>query len=141
MTPSFQACLGVHRLRLSVALGYGRGERSKPQPVEVELRIFFKDLPKSCEDEGEPFLCYDSLSTALQDLVSGREFRLIEYMGNELFKTVRANIVKQMGDEAAKRIHVWLKLHKCVPPVPYMLGGASMVLSDLPGGLTAADVA
>lgn len=141
MNTSFQACLGVHRLRLPVALGYGRGERSKPQPVEIEMRIFFKELPKSCVDEGEPFLCYDKLSSALQDTVAHREFRLIEYMANELFAEVRKNIVNQMGEEESKKMHVWLRLHKCIPPVPFMLGGASVVLSDLPGGITAADVA
>ncbi|MFO1242961.1 MAG: dihydroneopterin aldolase [Rickettsiales bacterium] len=139
METRFQACLGVHRLRLSTTLGYGRGERSKPQPVEIELRLFFKDMPLASIDEASPFLCYDKLSQCLQELVQNREFKLIEYMASVAMKEIRTSIIDQMGQEAAKNIFIWMKLHKCVPPVPYMLGGASIILSDLPQGLTAAD--
>lgn len=138
MKHTFKACLGVHRLRLSATLGYEAGEREKPQPVEIELRMFFSELPAAFRDESAPFICYDKLSTDILALVEGREFRLIEFMAQEVLTTVQKNIKKQMGKDG-KGIHVWLKLHKCVPPVPYMLDGASIVLSDFPEGMAAAD--
>lgn len=134
----FKLCLGVHRLRLSATLGYEAGEREKRQPVEIELRIFFNELPTACRDESAPFICYDKLSDAILKLVESREFRLIEFMANEILCVVQKNIEKQMGNDAGG-IHVWLRLHKCVPPVPYMLDGASITISDLPKGFTPAD--
>ena len=141
MTQHFMACLGVHRLRLAVALGYEAGEREKPQPVEIELRIFFSELPAACNDESAPFICYDKLSTAISELVQNREFRLIEFMAQQALGVVRKNISAQLGKDASKGIYIWLRLNKCIPPVPYMLGGASIIVSDLPNGISAADVA
>lgn len=127
----YSSCLSINRLRLSVKIGHQPGERIKAQPLEVEIRFYFPTLPAACFDDDGDFICYDEVCQAVQNLTKEKEFRLIEYLAMELHKTIRRNITKQ-GITRSDAIKIWLRLHKCVPPVPYMLDGASFTYTDLP---------
>lgn len=123
----YAAALGIHRLRLSVKLGLEEGERLKAQPVEIDVRFYFPKLPAACKTDEGDFLCYDDICAAITECVTRREFKLIEYLALEIFNLVRG----QVKDDTVK---IGIRLLKCVPPVPNMLGGASFTYSDLPPG-------
>lgn len=128
----YPSILTINRLRLSVNLGAGVAEREKPQPLEVDLRFYFPDPPAcTADDSRDDFICYDQICQAILDFTGKDEFRLIEYLGTQIHAVVRKDLLRQAGAQA-EAIKVWVKLHKCVPPVPYMLGGAEYIYSDLP---------
>lgn len=131
----YPTVLTIDRLRLSVRLGAEAGEREKPQPVEVEVRLYFPQHPPGAEaDESTDFICYDAICNAMMERVKGQEFRLIEYLTMALHETVRTELERELDKPQAVR--VWIRLCKCNPPVPYLLGGAAMTYSDLPADAT-----
>jgi dihydroneopterin aldolase len=136
----YNSCLSINRLRLSVHLGVGEGERSKPQPIEITARLYFPELPNACHNDNAVFICYDMICSALLEYAENKEFKLIEYLTLRLTEVIKASLQAQIG-EKANHAKLWIKLHKCIPPVPYMLDGASFIYSDLPESISAVDVA
>lgn len=137
MATHYTTMLSINQLRLSVNLGEHEGERKKAQPVDVDIHIFFPELPPACHDDGNGFLCYDKLSTEIIQFVAGKEFRLIEFLTMEIYAVVKAHITRAMGEAVGKDSRIKLKIHKCIPPVPHILNGTSFTYTDLPEGLHA----
>ncbi len=135
MTSRFSTALTINRLRLGVNLGEGAAEREKAQPVEVDIKLFFPEQPAACADDGQEFLCYDKLCTEIISYVETREFRLIEFLTMEIYALTKKHIANVMPGVNANDTCVWLRIHKCVPPVPAILGGTSFTYTDLPEGL------
>lgn len=130
--PHYASSFSINRLALEARLGIYDTERAAPQPVAVSLRLYFPEAPACAHDDHAGFIDYAALAAQLTDLVLQREFRLIEYMAQELFCAAR-QYVSGTGGDAVK---IWLKLTKCRPDVPYLVEGASFTLSDLPAGAT-----
>ncbi|GEM_PF-710420 len=129
----YQSILTINRLRLSVNLGAGEAERAKPQPLEVDIRLYFSKAPACTQDDSRnDFICYDQICTAIVEYTAKSEFRLIEYLATQLHALVRQDLNRQVGQAESESVKIWLRLHKCIPPVPYMLGGAEYIISDLP---------
>lgn len=127
------AVLSINALRLPVHLGVEASERERAQPVEVTAQLYFESLPECAEDdESDTFICYDVICSSLSNYVQGKEFRFIEYLCMDLYRVIRTHLEDQLGEEAAKAVKLWVKLHKCVAPVPYMTGGAHFIYSDFP---------
>lgn len=129
----YPAILQLNRLRLSVHLGASESERAQPQAVEVDIHFFLPELPDGAtDDHSEHYICYGTLSEALIGMVEGRSFRLVEYLAHQLYTKTREYLVTQYGASYADSIHIRVQLHKLMPPVPALLGGASFVYSDVP---------
>lgn len=121
---SYTSCLSINRIRLSARLGCEKEERATPQCVEVDVKLYYPALPvASMKDKGD-FACYDKLSRSIQKLCDEKEFRLIEFLGHEIYRKVRKDVPEE--------IKIQVKITKCSLPVSFVLGGASFSYSDLP---------
>lgn len=116
--------LNLHDIRLFARLGCTADERAVPQPVRIELSIFFAELPEAMHRDEAEFICYDKLTSILREVVEKGEYRLIEFLAGECFRAI--------GQQLEPGMQLWLKLTKCEPPVPEIHGGASVVCSDVP---------
>lgn len=125
-------CFAISRLQLAVHMGWEAPERRKPQPVEVDIRLYFPEKPACTSDDNGSFIDYDGLCNGIHKLVSDKEYRLIEYMAHSLHDFVRAYVDATGNPE----VRVWLALTKLLPPVPHLVGGATFVTSDLPADAT-----
>lgn len=125
-------CFAIGRLQLAVHMGWEVPERRKPQPVDVDIRLYFPSEPACMTNDNGPFIDYDGLCNGIHTIAASQEFRLIEYMANVVFKHVR-DYVDATGNA---EVRIWLSLTKAAPPVPHLMGGAAFVLSDLPYGAT-----
>lgn len=117
------SALTLHRLRFAARLGWSEAERSRPQPVELDIAIRFAEPPGAClTDELEQTVCYDALTSKIRDLLNQESFRLIEYMAQKVYQLIRQNLMR--GTE----IQVFVR--KVSPPIPEMQGGASFSYGD-----------
>lgn len=122
----------INRLQMESHLGVSEAERATPQPVAVSLRLYFPAMPACTADDHGVFIDYHALSDKMTHAIATREFRLIEYMAQELFAIARAYLDAQ----SARDVALWLKLTKLTPAVAHLQDGASFVLCDLPAGAT-----
>jgi len=90
--------------RLEVRLGCSAEERAEPQPVDLDLAVRFRELPKAC---------------------AGREFQLVERLAHELFGRLRALVPEDA--------ELWLRATKLRPPVTGLHGGVAFSLGDFGG--------
>ena len=121
-TLSLQTSLTIRDARLMVHLGHTDEERRVPQEISIDLQINFKSPPKACQsDELADTFCYDVLLTSMRDYVDGKEFRLIEKLGQELFDFV---VTKTDGPD-----HIQLRINKINPPMERVFGGVQFSLS------------
>lgn len=121
----------VDGLQFKAHLGYYDDERAKRQLVEVSLRFYFPEQPAWGADDHAKFIDYAKIVTLLGQAVEAGEFRLIEYMAQEVFDLTRS----YLNEHGGKELKLWLKLTKSKPPLaPEIKGGAAFILSDLPAG-------
>lgn len=127
---SAKAVLSIERLRLMVRLGEWEPERAEPQPIELTVHFYFHDLPSACQDDDGEFICYDKVATRLSQLVASKEFRLIEFLCMQAHGVIREEIVSALGEAAAAKVGVRIRLHKVQVPIPEMVGGAAFEFRD-----------
>jgi FolB domain-containing protein len=128
---AYHSILTINTLRLSVRLGIDAPEREKPQPVEVDVRFYFDQSPEcALDDTAQNFICYDQICSTILNYATQGEFRFLEYLTMQLHAVIRHDLKRQVGN-GSENVKVWIRLLKCVPPVPYMIGGAEYVYSDL----------
>jgi len=128
--------ISVNRLQVPAHVGFYTGERAKPQPVEICFRLYFPEAPLCSRDDNADFIDYGQLCKVLTDFVVSRDFKLVEFMGAELFRHLRADLDARGGQD----IKLWLRLNKIAAPVPGLIGGASFTHCDLPANATIATV-
>src|SRR5262249_5346767 len=119
-------------LRYQAHLGFYDDERAGLQPVEISLRLYFPGQPDWAGDDHAAFIDYARMVKLYKDAIEGKEFRLIEYMGQEMFALTRRFLDAHNGGE----VKLWMRLTKCAPPIEAVKGGASYIHSDLPPGAT-----
>lgn len=124
--------VSVNRLQVHAHLGFYTGERAKLQPIEVSFRLYYPEAPAHTADDEADFIDYGQLAKGLTDLIASRSFKLVEFMGAELFRHLRADL----DARGATHIRLWLKLNKVAAPLPGLIGGASYFECDLPPGAT-----
>ena len=73
-------------------------------------------------DRLEDTVCYDTLVCAIKEVVSAREFSLVEHLANEIFTSLR-NVV-----ESEHQLQVTVR--KVSPPIPEITKGAEFTVSD-----------
>jgi dihydroneopterin aldolase len=112
--------------RLDVRLGCSAEERAKPQAVDLDLAVRFRELPAACaSDRLEDTLCYAELIEAARAACVGREFQLVERLAHELFMCLRALVPADA--------ELWLRATKLHPPVDGLRGGVAFSLGDFAG--------
>ncbi len=126
----FQSCTALHDLRLQVHLGVGEEERAELQEISVELRCYYAQMPEA-DDEGA-YICYGALADAVRTLLEGKPYKLIETMGMDSLRVARSVAIEQLGEELAKQLAFWVRIHKLNPPVVQLQGGSSFTCSELP---------
>lgn len=98
MSVPLQAVLSLEKLILQVALGWTASERSVLQPVAVDIEIDFAKMPVACgSDELDSTICYDQLSQKINRHVSNKEFKLLEYLAQDIFELVCSCLSEQDG--------------------------------------------
>src|SRR5262245_32939076 len=105
----FPYCLSVDTIVLDVRLGCDPEERATPQRVHVDVRAYFSQLPAECKSDQGDFICYEKIGLKAVETVKGREFRLIEFLAQELFTSLRETVRAD-----AK---LWIKATKTQVPV------------------------
>ncbi len=115
--------LKVHALRLEVRLGCTPDERSRPQPVEWNLELSWKNLPMACEsDELSDTICYDELTQKIASVCAANEFKLLEHLAYRALQAIRP----QLKSLARVRVAV-RKLH---PPISTPNDGTSFEIAE-----------
>ncbi len=122
---------GIHRQIFSIHLGYYDGERAVPQPIAVDIRLYFGALPTCARTDKAPFIDYAILIEAIRTFIEGKEFSLIEHLAAEFFAIARSIMDAHCPSEDIK---LWVRVTKLKPPIQGLEGGASFVTSDLPAG-------
>ncbi len=126
--------LTIEHLEMQCHVGFYDEERGKCQKIAVSLRLYFPEAPICCEDDHAKFLDYGMLAEHLTEWAQAGEFRLIEYMGMQAFRRMRA----YLDAHGCANVMLWLKLTKCDTPVKNLRDGASFIHADLPPGSTTA---
>lgn len=120
---SLTSRLEIRTLHLDVHLGCTAEERSRPQDVDLDITVDFDQPPIGARsDRLEDTLCYAQVAAHLREVVAGREFNLVEHLGQCLFDEVRKLL------PAGARLR--LAAHKVNPPVDAIRGGVRFVLAD-----------
>ena len=116
--------LSINRLSADVHLGVDQEERQTPQKVVVDVRFYLPALLSSAERDDGDYICYHDISEKIYGLCTGRQYRLIEYLAQEIYRLVRRQV--------SKEVKIWIKLHKPRILLPYVEEGASFTYTDLP---------
>lgn len=124
--------VSVNRLQAHAHLGFYTGERAKLQPIEISFRMYYPEAPAHTKDDEAEFIDYGQLGKGLTDFIASRSFKLVEFMGAELFRQLRSDL----DARGAKQVRLWLKLNKVAAPLPGLIGGASYIETDLPPDAT-----
>lgn len=124
--------VSVNRLQVHAHLGFYTGERAKLQPIEICFRMYFPQAPVCSGNDEADFIDYGELCKVLTDYVASRDFKLIEFMGADLHRHLRAELDRRNG----QHIKLWLRLNKIAAPVAGLTGGASFTHCDLPADAT-----
>ncbi len=132
--PHYAHMVSVSRLQVHAHLGFYTGERANPQPVEISFRLYYPEAPEHTKDDEAQFIDYGQLSKGLTDLIAAKSFKLIEFMGAELYRHLRADL----DARGATQVRVWLQMNKIAAPLPGLIGGASYTHCDLEPGATVA---
>ena len=115
--------LTIRGVLLPIRLGCSADERLNPQPVEIDLTIRFETPPRGMvTDRLEDTVSYDALVNAIKEVVSDRDFLLIEHLANEILTSLRSIV----GSEHQLRVTV----RKVSPPIPEITKGAEFTVGD-----------
>ncbi len=122
--PSVLVCeLELRDLVLGIHLGCTEDERRRPQDVSFSIFFRFLKQPSACQtDRLEDTICYARVRDLLEQETRDREFQLIEYLGQEIFRRLKG----AFGDEAL----ICLQVHKLKPPVLNLRGGSLFRIGD-----------
>ncbi len=116
--------LAIHKLSADVHLGVGKEERQIPQKISIDIRFYLPQLmSSSVRDDGE-YICYHGISEKIYALCISKEYRLIEYLTQEVYRLVRK--------ETAEAVKIWIRLYKTRILLPYVENGTSYTYTDLP---------
>lgn len=122
---ALSSALKLQELRLMVHLGCSPEERKLEQEVRVSTELRFKTAPFGiASDELGDTINYALIAETYFAVAKRREFNLIENLAGELLLALR-DVVK---DQA----FVAISVHKVMPPIEGLIGGAVFRLGDFP---------
>ena len=117
--------LAINKVRLMVRLGCEADERAMPQPIDVDVALFFREPPPACQtDQLDKTICYADLCQLLDQTCEGKEFKLIENLAFCFYSKLK----DFLADSA--KIAIWVRVHKLHPPILQQTAGASFCYGD-----------
>ena len=115
--------LYIRDLSLMVHLGCEADERKLQQEVKVNLEFRFASAPKAIvTDDIQDTICYAKVSHDLKKYCTGKEFKLIEKMAEDLIHVARERVPPST--------QVGLIIHKVNPPIKEIKGGTAYRIAD-----------
>lgn len=115
----------LRRIELNVHLGVSEEERSKKQPVLIDLLFRFTQPPKAHHSDNiNDTYCYDTLLQQMIRETESREFCLIEHMATHIYHVVK----KYIADDSSRLLVSVTKDPKQY--IPQLTGGAECVFGD-----------
>ena len=118
-----QYILEIRDLVLPVHLGCEAEEREVPQEVAFSVAVRMPGRPQACvTDDLNDSICYAEISEVILKQVVGREFKLIEYLAQEVFQAIKA---MRTSDFLMR-----LEIHKLHPPVANLRGGSFFSIGE-----------
>ena len=113
--------LKIGGILLPIRIGCSADERLSPQPVEIDVTIRFETPPRGMvTDRLEDTVCYDGLVSAIKQVVTDREFSLVEYLAKEIFDSLRSIV------ESEHELRITVR--KVSPPIPEITKGAEFTV-------------
>jgi dihydroneopterin aldolase len=121
---SINAHLKINRLKLQVNLGWTDEERAAKQTVYVSYEIKFKEIPDAIiTDNLKDTVCYGEISDKISNFVEKNEFKLIEYLSQNIYKIIK--------ESTSKPILVVVEVAKPNAPVKNLEGEVSFKFGDI----------
>lgn len=87
---SISTLLKINQLKLSVCLGWGEKERARSQTILVTFAINMPAPKASRTDQLKDTICYDTLIKQIQAHVKHKEYRLIEFLSQDLYTLIKS---------------------------------------------------
>jgi dihydroneopterin aldolase len=98
MNTKLTGTLSLHDYQVKIRLGHTEEERSKPQPVLIDLILQFIELPKACDtDELQDTICYDTLTKQITEFCIDKSFALLEHFAKDLYDFVNNQIKNEIN--------------------------------------------
>ena len=116
--------LSINSLGVDVRLGISKEEQKNPQRIILDIRFYMPAVMSSSVDDKGEYICYHGISEKIYALCISKEFRLIEYLAQEVYRLIRR--------ETADEVKLWVKLHKTRILLSYVEEGSSYTYTDLP---------
>lgn len=114
--------MALYQLELAVFLGWPDSERLTQQTILLDIKIEFATPPLACvTDNLVDTVCYDTLVNNLKSMITTRHFRLVEYLGQEIYDFLKKNFSNNL---------ISLRIHK-KPPIIDLLGGVTFCYGDM----------
>lgn len=115
--------LTLNGIKLPVTLGNTELERSTKQIVNIDLTIYFDNLPKACSnDDLKDSICYESLLNEIISFLDNKSFKLIEHLCYQLYLEIKEYIKSNNK--------IYIKIQKKYEPLSDILESASFEYSD-----------
>lgn len=114
--------LQLRGFELSVFLGWPDVERATAQIVLLDMDIHFAEAPKAClTDQLGDTICYATLLQSLREHVALQSFRLVEYLGRDIYDFTKSQLPPK------SRLLISLTKH---PDIPGLTGGVCFRYGD-----------
>jgi FolB domain-containing protein len=118
--------LHIPTISLQVTIGYFEEERQYKKPIEVEILIKYRDLPKVCFDDDledkARVICYKDMVEKMKTFVEKNSFYTVEKWCYEMFSF----LLKEMKIESKCRFFS-LKFTKSYVPLEEVNNGVSFI--------------
>ncbi len=116
MEESSRATLTIQSLRIWVHLGCTDAEREHPQPVDIDIAIYFPSPPLGCRsDELKDTICYAHIVDIVKKILEPSSFKLVEHLAQAIINALRRVIA---ADHKIK-----VTITKLKPPIAQVHSG------------------
>lgn len=122
----YASFLSINKLVQKVSLGITKEEQSIPQDISLDIRLYLPNELSSFNNDNGEYICYHNISEKIAVLCTAKSYRLIEFLGLEIYRMIRAEIKPE--------IKIWLSINKTKILLKYVEGGTSFTYTDLPAG-------
>ena len=112
----------LNALKLDVFLGWPDAERMQQQTIFVDVHLRFPLPPKACiSDDLQDTFCYDTLVKQIKTHLGHRHFRLLEYLGQDIYQCIKQNL----QNDILVKIHLTKQ-----PAIENLTGGVTFFYGD-----------
>lgn len=114
----------LEKLQVKTHIGVSDSERKSPQIIECNLELKSnRKLNCFTNDNSDDYICYAELADKISNYCAGKEFRLLEYLANQVFDMLRANL--------SEDYRIKLEFKKLKPHMKNEMEFASCIVSDI----------